>query len=135
MFDSNDFLVRLQNGETAEQIAASITEALNKAETAYKAELEADRLAKEAEVAKRANLQSHAQKVADAMNAMFEDCYPEYDGARIKAEDIIDINEMIVGLGSMFQKAKTSAPVRKVKVIKSSADEAIADFLNSVGLL
>ena len=132
MFDNNDFLVRLQNGETAEQIAASITEALNKAETAYKAELEADRLAKEAEVAKRANLQSHAQKVADAM---FADCWPEYAGAEIKAEDIIDISEMVIGLGSMFQKAKTSAPVRKVKVIKSSADEAIADFLNSVGLL
>ena len=135
MFDSNDFLVRLQNGETAEQIAASITEALNKAETAYKAELEADRLAKEAEVAKRANLQSHAQKVADAMNAMFEDCWPEYADAKIKAEDIIDISEMVIGLGSMFQKAKTRAPVRKVKVIKSNADEAIADFLNSVGLL
>lgn len=135
MFESNDFLVRLQNGETAEQIAASITEALNKAETAYKAELEADRLAKEAEVAKRANLQSHAQKVADAMNEMFADCWPEYGGAEIKAEDIIDISEMVIGLGSMFQKAKTSAPVRKVKVIKSNADEAIADFLNSVGLL
>lgn len=135
MFDSNDFLVRLQNGETAEQIAASITEALNKAETAYKAELEADRLAKEAEIAKRTNLQSHAQKVADAMNAMFADCWPEYAGAEIKAEDIIDISEMVIGLGSMFQKAKTSVPVRKVKVIKSNADEAIADFLNSVGLL
>lgn len=97
IFNSTDFLARLQNGENADSIAAQFTEALNKAQKDYKAKQEADRLAKEAAIAKREKQMTYAKKTADAINEMFAACWPDCaEEYHVKGEDIIDITESIL---------------------------------------
>lgn len=135
MFNETDFLTRLQNGETAEDIAASISAALNEAEKAYNAQLEAERAEKEAKEAQANKVKAHAQKVANAVNEMISECYPEYSSNPILADEVLDIIESVVRVSDSLNKFLEIKPIQKVKVVTDNADAHIYKFLEDMGLL
>ena len=135
MFNETDFLTRLQNGETAEDIAASISAALNEAEKTYNAQLEAERAAKEAKEAQTNKVKAHAQKVANAVNEMIDECYSEYASNPITADEVLEIVESVVKISDSLNKFLDIKPVQKVKVVTDNADAHIYKFLEDMGLL
>lgn len=128
-----DFYDRLMKGESAEDIAKSITEELNKAQTKRDEELKA----------KAAESKREQTKLADAevicKNLMkFAKDYYGYD-IEVKPEDLMKVFDMadkvgraIEDLGKMVEK-----PAEKVKAkvykVNGSADEVIDKFLNLMG--
>lgn len=136
MFDVNEILVRLQNGEDAQKIADEMAATLNLANKTYE-----DQKAKE-EAAKKQNevqKEKDLQKILD----MFADWFKTYYGIETKGEleadavlELIDsikeYVEALKGLETMFNMKNTP------KIIKSntkpkSADEQISDFLKKMG--
>ena len=152
-FTKEDILARLQNGETAEDIALEVATALNEAEAEKKA-LDAEKVAKEREEARV----SAAKRVAvnDMLDAVCDYLVASGEGDLIK--DIKDIEtdkviEMLDGSINMaksleklkdlqfplreLHKAATINPrVHKIVVDadEDSADAAIDSFLKSFGL-
>lgn len=136
MFDVNEILARLQNGEDAQKIADEMAATLNLANKTYE-----DQKAKE-EAAKKQNevqKEKDLQKILD----MFADWFKTYYGIETKGEleadavlELIDsikeYVEALKGLETMFNMKNTP------KIIKSntkpkSADEQISDFLKKMG--
>ena len=152
-FTKEDILARLQNGETAEDIALEVATALNEAEAEKKA-LDAEKVAKEREEARV----SAAKRVAvnDMLDAVCDYLVASGEGDLIK--DIKDIKtdkviEMLDGsinmaksleklkdlqfpLGELHKAATINPRVHKIVVDadEDSADEAIDSFLKSFGL-
>lgn len=143
MFDVNDILARLQNGEDAQKIADEMAATLNLANKTYE-----DQKAKAEAEAKRAELQKK-EELQDILD-MFVDWFGTYygiDTAEVKeelaADQVIELIDSlkeyidaIKGLESMFDKKPAVKPA--VKVIKSNtkpanADETINAFLNKMG--
>lgn len=154
MFNTDDILARLRNGESAEDIASAMTSVLNDAEATYKKEQEQ---AKEAENAKV--LAARKQAAAEAIFAGVVDYFtaigqPEvvndyrngkaYDGA---------INEIVEGMDALvntfhaldlFTKSLKDFEKPKVKVDTGaniaaskqnrSYEESINDFFRRFGL-
>ena len=154
MFDTNDILARLRNGESAEDIASTMTSMLNDAEATYKKE---QAQAKEAENAKA--LAARKRAAAEAIFAGVVDYFtaigkPEvvndyrngkaYDGA---------INEIVEGMDALvntfyaldlftkslkdFEKPKIEVDTRaNVEASKKnrSYEESINDFFRRFGL-
>lgn len=143
MFDVNDILARLQNGEDAQKIADEMAATLNLANKTYE-----DQKAKAEAEAKRAEIQKK-EELQDILD-MFVDWFGTYygiDTAEVKeelaADQVIELIDslkeyidVIKGLESMFDKKPAVKPA--VKVIKSNtkpanADETINAFLNKMG--
>lgn len=143
MFDVNDILARLQNGEDAQKIADEMAATLNLANKTYE-----DQKAKAEAEAKRAEIQKK-EELQDILD-MFVDWFGTYygiDTAEVKeelaADQVIELIDSlkeyidaIKGLESMFDKKPAVKPA--VKVIKSNtkpanADETINAFLNKMG--
>ena len=154
MFNTDDILARLRNGESAEDIASAMTSMLNDAEATYKKE---QAQAKEAENAKV--LAARKRAAAEAIFAGVVDYFtaigqPEvvndyrngkaYDGA---------INEIVEGMDALintfhalnlfsnslkdFEKAKVEVdPNATVAAFKKSRsyEESINDFFKRFGL-
>ena len=137
MFDEKDILARLQNGEDAQTIANEMAEMINKANKMY-----ADEVAK-AEEAKRAEEQKQAtqkQKIADLQDildqfaAWFQEYYNIDAGDELKADSIM---ELIDGIQEYMDALKGLETVigkkPAIKVVKSSADDTINQFLKNMG--
>ena len=136
MFDVNEILARLQNGEDAQKIADEMAATLNLANKTYE-----DQKAKE-EAAKKQN-EVQKKKDLQAILDMFADWFKTYYGIEAKAEleadavlELIDsikeYVEALKGLETMFSMKNTP------KIIKSNtkpknADEQISDFLKKMG--
>lgn len=120
--DMNDIVARLKNGEDAQVIADEMAKALNDAVDQVKAESKtADRKAVLAqEIADRINeyagLNGHTDSALTASDV--ENIFTEVYGLMDGVNDLLDV---------LFPKSEKV----KVKKVKRTDDDVIADFLNT----
>ena len=112
MFDSNDILVRLQNGESPQKLADELAEALNSALNQYDEIQEQKR----AEVQKVADAQNTVNTLLDFVEAYYPDLYDE----EFRTEFT----------GEVFVKAidDTIAEVEKLKTSIKNLDQLMKDY-------
>lgn len=128
-----DFYDRLMKGESAEDIAKSITEELNKAQSKRDEELKA----KAAESKREQTRLADAQVICANLVKFAKDYYG-YD-IEVKPEDLVKVFDMADKIGRAFNDlgaaAEKSADKAKTKVYKvtGSADEVIDKFLDMMG--
>lgn len=128
-----DFYDRLMKGESAEDIAKSITEELNKAQTKRDEELKA----KAAESKREQTRLADAEAICAGLVKFAKDYYG-YD-IEVKPEDLMKVFDMADKIGRAFEDlgaaAEKSADKAKTKVYKvtGSADEVIDKFLDMMG--
>lgn len=153
MFTKEDILARLQNGETADDIALEMATALNEA-TAEKKALDAELAAKEKEEirvlnAKRVAVDEMLDALADYLVAAGEGDYVK-DIAEIKTDKVIEMLDGSIEMAKSLEKLKglqfplaemhkaatINPKVHKI-VVDADADDAdkvIGDFLKNLGL-
>ena len=128
-----DFYDRLMKGESAEDIAKSITEELNKAQTKRDEELKA----KAAESKREQTRLADAQVICANLVKFAKDYYG-YD-IEVKPEDLVKVFDTADKIGRAFNDlgaaAEKSADKAKTKVYKvtGSTDEVIDKFLDMMG--
>ena len=128
-----DFYDRLMKGESAEDIAKSITEELNKAQTKRDEELKA----KAAESKREQTKLADAEVICKSLVKFAKDYYG-YD-IEVKTEDLMKVFDMADKIGRAIEDlGKTvEKPAEKVKAkvykFSGSADEVIDKFLNLMG--
>lgn len=128
-----DFYDRLMKGESAEDIAKSITDELNKAQTKRAEELKA----KAAESKREQTKLADAQAICTGLVKFAKDYYG-YD-IEVKPEDLMKVFDMADKIGRAIEDlGKTvEKPAEKVKAkvykVNGSADEVIDKFLNMMG--
>lgn len=128
-----DFYDRLMKGESAEDIAKSITEELNKAQSQRDEELKA----KAAESKREQTKLADAEVICKSLVKFAKDYYG-YD-IEVKPEDLMKVFDMadkigraIEDLGKTVEKPVDKAKTKVYKVT-GSADEVIDKFLNMMG--
>lgn len=128
-----DFYDRLMKGESAEDIAKSITEELNKAQSKREEVLKA-----RAEATKRdQTMTADAEAICTGL-VKFAKEYYGYD-IEVKPEDLVKVFDMADKIGRAFNDlgaaAEKSADKAKTKAYKvtGSADEVIDKFLDMMG--
>lgn len=128
-----DFYDRLMKGESAEDIAKSITDELNKAQAQKEEVLKA-----RAEAAKRdQTMTADAESICTSLMKFAKDYYG-YD-IEVKTEDLMKVFDMADKIGRAIEDlGKTvEKPTDKVKTkvykVNGSADEVIDKFLNLMG--
>lgn len=128
-----DFYDRLMKGESAEDIAKSITEELNKAQTKRDEELKA----KAAESKREQTKLADAEVICKSLVKFAKDYYG-YD-IEVKPEDLMKVFDMadkigraIEDLGKTVEKPVDKAKTKVYKVT-GSADEVIDKFLDMMG--
>ena len=128
-----DFYDRLMKGESAEDIAKSITDELNKAQAKREEELKV-----QAEKSKREQTKAADAETICASLVKFAKDYYGCD-ITIKPEDLMKIFDMADKIGRAFDDLGKAIekPTDKVKTkvykIDGSADEIIDKFLNLMG--
>ena len=153
MFTKEDILARLQNGDTVDEIAAEMADALNEAEAEKKA-LDAELAAKEKEEtrvlnAKRVAVDGMLDAVCDYLVASGEgDLITDIkdietdkviemlDGSIEMAKSLEKLKDLQFPLRELHKAATINPKVHKIVVDadKASADEVIGDFLKEFGL-
>ncbi len=128
-----DFYDRLMKGESAEDIAKSITEELNKAQTKRDEVLKA-----RAEATKRdQTMTADAEAICTGLVKFAKDYYG-YD-IEVKPEDLMKVFDMADKIGRAFEDLGKAVekPVDKAKTkvykFNGSADEVIDKFLDMMG--
>ena len=153
MFTKEDILARLQNGETADDIALEMATALNEA-TAEKETLDAELAAKEKEEArvlnaKRVAVDSMLDALCDYLVAAGEGDYVK-DIAEVKTDKVIEMLDGSIEMAKSLEKLKDlqfplaelhkaatiNPKVHKIVVDADAedADKVIGDFLKNLGL-
>ena len=152
-FTKEDILARLQNGETAEDIALEVATALNEAEAEKKA-LDAEKVAKEREearvsAAKRVAVNDMLDAVCDYLVAAGEDDFIKdikdietdkviemLDGSIEMAKSLEKLKDLQFPLGELHKAATINPKVHKIVVDADAddADQVIGDFLKQFGL-
>lgn len=128
-----DFYDRLMKGESAEDIAKSITEELNKAQAKREEELKV-----QAEKSKREQTKAADAEAICASLVKFAKDYYDCD-IKVKSEDLMKIFDMADKIGRAFDDLGKAIekPTEKVKTkvynINGSADEIIDKFLDLMG--
>lgn len=128
-----DFYDRLMKGESAEDIAKSITEELNKAQTKRDEELKA----KAAESKREQTKLADAEVICKSLVKFAKDYYG-YD-IEVKPEDLMKVFDMADKIGRAFEDLGKAVekPVDKAKTkvykVTGSADEIIDKFLDLMG--
>ena len=134
MYNVNDLMERLRNGETIENIGNEFAALMTEASKQYAEEQEAERAAK-AKREKEAALQDvYAQELADAFNTYVNFVAPDLlaESGTFGAAEVKETLDGILNLASAFVPMKDKVKV-KVKKLDQSADEVLADFLNKFG--
>ena len=129
----HDFYDRLMKGESAEDIAKSITDELNKAQAQKEEVLKA-----RAEAAKRdQTMAADAEAICAGLMKFAKDYYG-YD-IEVKTEDLMKVFDMADKIGRAIEDLSkmVEKPAEKVKAkvykVNGSADEVIDKFLNMMG--
>ena len=152
MFTKADILARLQNGETADTIAAEMAAVLNEAEAEKKAlAAETEKKAREEEIrvlnAKRVAVDGMLDAVCDYLVAAGESDFIEdlkeidtdkviemLDGSIEMAKSLEKLKELQFPLGELHKAATINPRVHKIVVDENNADQVIGDFLKKLGL-
>ena len=146
-FTKEDILARLQNGDTVDEIAAEMADALNEAE-AEKRVLDAELAAKEKEETRV--LEAKRAAVDDILDAVCDYLIAAGEGDFIEDLKEIDTDKVIEMLDGSIEMAKSLEKLKglefpmfginglianpKVHKIVVDADEVIGNFLKSFGL-
>ena len=141
MFNSANILERLRNGETPEDIANEMTNALNKAQD----ELKAEKVKAAQEQEKKEQLNVLAERVAAAVNEYLEVAAGiELTGEeRITAKEVRDLTDELTPLMDLLKDMKVSVSEtphsKTIKVsspsVKVKSPEAVfAKFFKELGL-
>ena len=151
MFTKADILARLQNGDTVDEIAKEMADALNEAE-AEKRTLDAELAAKEKEEArvlgaKRTAVNDMLDAVCDYLVAAGESEFIKdvkevetdkviemLDGSIKMAKSLEQLKELQFPLGELHKAATINPRVHKIVVDADNADQVIGDFLKKLGL-
>lgn len=128
-----DFYDRLMKGESAEDIAKSITDELNKAQAQREEVLKA-----RAEASKRdQTMAADAEAICTGLMKFAKDYYG--CDIKVKPEDLMKVFDMADKIGRAIEDlGKTvEKPAEKIKAkvykVNGSADEVIDKFLNMMG--
>lgn len=132
MFNSNDILTRLQNGEDVNTIANEMADALNKANKAYEDEKNK----------KAAELQKEEDKKDDLLDILTDltDWFNTYYDTNLEDPTKEDVDMTLDAIGSlldlvnMFDEIKDFPVAKKdkqdAKSQNKNSDQKIADFLS-----
>ena len=134
MYNVNDLMERLRNGESIENIGNEFADLMTRASKQYAEEQEAERIAKTKREEEAARKNVLAQELADAFNAYVSFVTPtlfeEMDS--FGAAEVEETLDGILSFASAFVPMKDKVKV-KAKKLDQSADEVLADFLNKFG--
>ena len=141
MFNSANILERLRNGETPEDIANEMTNALNKAQD----EIKAEKVKAAQEQEKKEQLNVLAERVAAAVNEYLEAAagIELSDEERMTAKEVRDLTDELTPLMDLLKDMKVSVSEtphsKTIKVsspsVKVKSPEAVfAKFFKELGL-
>lgn len=148
MFTKADILARLQNGDTADAIAAEMANVLNEAAAEKKA-LDAEKEKEETRVleTKRVIVNDMLDTLCDYLVASGESEYVEdvkeidtdkiiemLDGSIKMAKSLEKLKELEFPLTELHKAATINPRVHKIVVDEDNADQVIGDFLKKLGL-
>jgi hypothetical protein len=106
MFTKEDILARLQNGDSMDEIAKEMSDALNAAQADYESAIQADVEANRIKEAKRQAVDMILDGVCDFLVAAGKDKLIE-DIKDIDTDDVIDMLDSAIELGETLDKLKS----------------------------
>ena len=131
MFDTNEILARLQDGESSEAIVAQFTDAINAANAEY-TRLQAEAVKAEEAAEREAMLDAAAEDVADAIWTFVKLAHPELPMSEADRLTGAEVRQMIEQMTPMLNMLTRKPKTVRVKV--KGADEAFSDFFKMFGL-
>ena len=141
MFDTNEILARLQNGEDAQTIADEMAALLNEANKVYNDQKAAEAVEK-AEVQKREHMELILQDIRAWFNE-FYNCEWAKELNDIKAETVIELVDSLVDYVDAFIELEKTLKVKPdvkpaakpaKKIFKTnSPDDTLNAFLKQMG--
>ena len=147
MFTKADILARLQNGDTMDEIAKEMTDALNAASAEYEEAKQADAEATRVLNAKRTAVDDMLNALCDYLVAAGEDKYIKdiaevetdkviemLDGSIEMAKSLEKLKDLQFPFGELHKAATINPKVHKIVVDEDNADQVIGDFLKKLGL-
>ena len=149
MFTKADILARLQNGDTMDEIAKEMTDALNAARAEYEEAKQADAEAERVMSAKRTAVDDMLNALCDYLVAAGEDKYIKdiaevetdkviemLDGSIEMAKSLEKLKDLQFPFGELHKAATINPKVHKIVVDADAddADQVIGDFLRKLGL-
>lgn len=105
MFTKEDILARLQNGDSMDEIAKEMSDALNAAQADYESAKQADAEANRVMEAKRAAIDMILDGLCDYLVVSGKDKFVE-DIKDIDTDDVIDMLDSAIELGETLDKLK-----------------------------
>ena len=131
MFDTNEILARLQDGESSEAIVAQFTDAINAANAEY-TRLQAEAVKTEEAAKREAMLDAAAEDVADAIWTFVKLAHPELPTTEADRLTGAEVRQMIEQMTPVMNLLTRKPKVVRVKT--KNADEALTNFFNLFGL-
>lgn len=131
MFDTNEILARLQDGESSEAIVAQFTDAINAANAEY-TRLQTEAAKAEEAAEHEAMLDAAAEDVANAIWTFVTLAHPELPMSEADRLTGAEVRQMIEQMTPMMNLLTRKPKVVRVKA--KSADEAFSDFFKMFGL-
>ena len=122
MFTKEDILARLQNGDSMDEIAKEMSDALNAAQADYESAIQADVEANRIKEAKRAAVDIILDGVCDFLVASGKDKLIE-DIKDIDTDDVVDMLDSAIELGETLDKLKDLEFVKMPVGLKFPRDE------------
>ena len=122
MFTKEDILARLQNGDSMDEIAKEMSDALNAAQADYESAIQADVEANRIKEAKRAAVDMILDGVCDFLVASGKDKLIE-DIKDIDTDDVVDMLDSAIELGETLDKLKDLEFVKMPVGLKFPRDE------------
>ena len=122
MFTKADILARLQNGDSMDEIAKEMSDALNAAQADYESAIQADVEANRIKEAKRAAVDMILDGVCDFLVASGKDKLIE-DIKDIDTDDVVDMLDSAIELGETLDKLKDLEFVKMPVGLKFPRDE------------
>lgn len=122
MFTKEDILARLQNGDSMDEIAKEMTDALNAAQADYESAIQADVEANRVKEAKRQAVDMILDGMCDFLIASGKDNFIE-DIKGIDTDDVIDMLDSAIELGETLDKLKDLEFVKMPVGLKFPRDE------------
>ena len=122
MFTKADILARLQNGDSMDEIAKEMSDALNAAQADYESAIQADVEANRVKEAKRQAVDMILDGVCDFLVAAGKDKLIE-DIKDIDTDDVVDMLDSAIELGETLDKLKDLEFVKMPVGLKFPRDE------------